>query len=72
MIEFLSVPGAATFMDWANKEYGTTVSSKASRVVIRTKDPGNPELVGYLKIMALLPMQIKQGLATSAGGWIRS
>ena len=30
------------FMDWANKEYGTTVSSKASRVVIRTKDPGNP------------------------------
>ncbi|HNP21317.1 MAG TPA: hypothetical protein PKM63_00230 [Panacibacter sp.] len=37
------------FMDWANKEYGTTVSSKASRVVIRTKDPGNPELVGYLK-----------------------
>lgn len=37
------------FMDWANKEYGTTVSSKASRVVIRTKDPGNPELVSYLK-----------------------
>lgn len=37
------------FMDWANNKYGTTVSSKASRVVIRTKDPGNPELVTYLK-----------------------
>ncbi len=37
------------FMDWANKNYGSNASGKPSRVVIRTKDPGNPALVGYLK-----------------------
>lgn len=37
------------FMDWANKNYGSHASEKPSRVVIRTKDPGNPTLVSYLK-----------------------
>jgi len=37
------------FMDWANAKYGTDKNSKPSRVVIRTKDPGNPQLVQYLK-----------------------
>ena len=37
------------FMDWANKNYGSNASGKPSRVVIRTKDPGNPALVSYLK-----------------------
>lgn len=37
------------FMNWANKEFGTSDNQKASRVVIRTKDPGNPLLVSYLK-----------------------
>lgn len=37
------------FMDWANKNFGSNATSKPSRVVIRTKDPGNPALVSYLK-----------------------
>lgn len=37
------------FMDWANKQYGTTQNTQPSRVIIRTKDPGNPQLVQYLK-----------------------
>ena len=36
------------FMDWANKQFGTNENASPSRVVIRTKDPGNPELVSYL------------------------
>lgn len=36
------------FMDWANKQFGTEENTAPSRVVIRTKDPGNPELVKYL------------------------
>ncbi|HRI19430.1 MAG TPA: hypothetical protein PLA68_00690 [Panacibacter sp.] len=37
------------FMDWANTQYGTKDNTKPSRIVIRTKDPGNPQLVSYLK-----------------------
>lgn len=37
------------FMDWANAKFGTTENVKPSRVVIKTKDAGNPELVAYLK-----------------------
>ena len=37
------------FMDWANKQFGTKQNEKPSRVVIRTKDPGNPQLVQYLQ-----------------------
>lgn len=37
------------FMEWANKNFGSKdQSADPSRVVIRTKDPGNPELVSYL------------------------
>jgi hypothetical protein len=39
-----------SFMDWANKRFSNAQGSNASsRVVIRTKDPGNPLLVNYLK-----------------------
>ena len=41
------------FMDWANKEFGTTENSKASRIVTRTKDPGNPQLISYLELHGL-------------------
>lgn len=38
------------FMDWANAKFGTAqVEEKPSRVIIKTKDPGNPVLVKYLK-----------------------
>jgi hypothetical protein len=36
------------FMDYANKNYSTNQNTMPSRVVIRTKDPGNPALVQYL------------------------
>ncbi len=45
------------FMDWANQKFGNQQSSKPSRVVIKTKDPGNPALVNYLK---------QKGLTTDA------
>ncbi len=41
------------FMDWANKQFGTEQNAKPSRIVIRTKDPGNPELVKYLETHGL-------------------
>lgn len=41
------------FMDWANKQFGTNENTAPSRVVIRTKDPGNPELVSYLNMHGL-------------------
>jgi hypothetical protein len=46
-ISSVLVPQA--FMDWANKQFGTKQNTTPSRVVIRTKDPGNPELVKYLQ-----------------------
>ena len=36
------------FMDWANTKYSNNQHAKPSRVIIRTKDPGNPLLVKYL------------------------
>jgi hypothetical protein len=45
------------FMNWGNTHFGKTQDSKPSRVIIRTKDPGNLELVNYLK---------QKGLATDA------
>jgi hypothetical protein len=45
------------FMDWANVKFGTGQQAQPSRVVIRTNDPGNPELVSYLK---------EHGLSTDA------
>ena len=38
-----------SFMDWANKNFGSGSLGKPSRVVIKTNDPGSPELVQYLK-----------------------
>ena len=37
------------FMNWGNTHFGRNQQSKPSRVIIRTKDPGNPKLVEYLK-----------------------
>ncbi len=37
------------FMNWGNTQFGKNQEAKPSRVIIRTKDPGNPELVEYLK-----------------------
>jgi len=45
------------FMDWANKQFGIQQNAQPSRIVIRTKDPGNPELVKYLE---------RHGLTTDA------
>ena len=41
------------FMDWANKKFGSNQQSKPSRVVIKTKDSGNPELLRYLQAHGL-------------------
>lgn len=46
------------FMDWANGKFGNAQQAeKPSRIIIKTKDPGNPALVDYLK---------KHGLTTDA------
>ena len=37
------------FMDYANAHYAAHKEGQPSRVIIRTKDPGNPQLVEYLK-----------------------
>jgi len=37
------------FLEMANKQFGSQGENRPSRVVIRTNDPGNPELVKYLK-----------------------
>jgi cell division protein FtsX len=37
------------FLATANKQFGTQGEARSSRVVIKTNDPGNPELVKYLK-----------------------
>ncbi|MDP1764070.1 MAG: ABC transporter permease [Sediminibacterium sp.] len=37
------------FMEWANNRFGKNKDTKPSRVIISTKDPGNPILVQYLK-----------------------
>lgn len=37
-----------TFMEWANAKFGSGLEAQPSRVVIKTNDPGNPQLVSYL------------------------
>lgn len=37
------------FLDFANKQFGTQTNQQTSRVVIKTRDPGNPQLVQYLR-----------------------
>ncbi|SJZ58497.1 FtsX-like permease family protein [Sediminibacterium ginsengisoli] len=41
------------FMDWANRKFSGENQAKPSRVIIRTNDPGNPELVSYLRSKGL-------------------
>lgn len=36
------------FMNWGNTRFGKNQDIKPSRVIIRTKDPGNPKLTAYL------------------------
>jgi ABC-type antimicrobial peptide transport system permease subunit len=43
-----------TFLTWANNRFGNQQASGTSRVVIQTKDPGNPTLVNYLKSNGLV------------------
>ena len=42
------------FLDWANSQFGSQQAGETSRVVIKTKDPGNPALVQYLKENSLV------------------
>ncbi len=37
-----------SFMNWANEKFGSHLEDNPSRVVIKTSDPGNPQLVTYL------------------------
>ncbi len=37
------------FMNWANAKFGISQNAQPSRVVIKTRDAGNPKLVKYLK-----------------------
>jgi cell division protein FtsX len=47
-----------TFMDWANSKFASSnIIQQPSRVIIKTKDPGNPVLTNYLK---------KEGLITDS------
>ena len=47
-----------SFMDWANNKFAqASIKQQPSRIIIRTKDPGNPALSAYLK---------KEGLITDA------
>jgi hypothetical protein len=44
-----------TFMDWANSKFAnSSILQQPSRVVIKTKDAGNPELTNYLKNHGLI------------------
>lgn len=42
------------FMEWANQKFGTQAAAQPSRVVMRTSDPGNPQLVKYLEAHGLV------------------
>lgn len=42
-----------SFMQWANQQFGNNINNQVSRVVLRTKDPGNPALSNYLKAHGL-------------------
>lgn len=37
------------FMNWGNTVFGKTQNMKPSRVIIKTRDAGNPQLTAYLK-----------------------
>jgi cell division protein FtsX len=46
-------------MNHANQLYGKNIGSAPSRIIIRTKDPGHPELISYLKQKQLTTDQDK-------------
>jgi cell division protein FtsX len=46
-ISSMIVPTA--FMEWGNKNYATDTNMQASRLIIKTKDPGNPAITDFLK-----------------------
>lgn len=48
-----------SFMDHANALYGKNIGSSPSRIIIRTKDPGHPDLISYLKKKQLTTDQDK-------------
>lgn len=48
-----------SFMDHANQRYGKNAGSSPSRIIIRTKDPGHPDLISYLKKKQLTTDQDK-------------
>lgn len=48
-----------SFMDHANQLYGKNIGTAPSRIIIRTKDPGHPELISYLKKKQLTTDQDK-------------
>lgn len=48
-----------SFMDHANALYGKNTGSAPSRIIIRTKDPGHPDLISYLKKKQLTTDQDK-------------
>ncbi len=48
-----------SFMDHANALYGKNIGGSPSRIIIRTKDPGHPDLVSYLKKKQLTTDQDK-------------
>jgi len=41
------------FMDWANTKFGSNLNAKPSRLIIKTRDPGDPVLTTYLKAHGL-------------------
>ncbi|MEN9684965.1 MAG: hypothetical protein RLZZ28_751 [Bacteroidota bacterium] len=51
-ISSLLVP--ESFMQWGNRQFGKSQDSKPSRLIIRTRDPGNPALVQYLQAKKLV------------------
>lgn len=48
-----------SFMDHANALYGKNTGNAPSRIIIRTKDPGHPDLISYLKKKQLTTDQDK-------------
>ena len=45
----VSVLVPINFLNWANKNYGYSAETKSTRLVIKTNDPSDPQLVKYLE-----------------------
>lgn len=59
-----------TFMDWANKNIGENKPSKSSRLIIKVKNPADPNLAEYLKKNNLEVNQDRLN-ASKAGGIVQ-